>query len=99
MLMAVACSLGDEPPLPAEPALWFEGASLIVGDGSPLVENSAFLIEDGVFTWVGRLGEIEPPDRSVRVNITGKTVIPALIDAHQHFGLTNVKDGTSSKDN
>ena len=35
----------------------------------------------------------------IRVDLSGKTVVPALIDAHQHIGLTNVKDGTHSKDN
>ncbi len=33
------------------------------------------------------------------MDLTGKTVIPGLIDTHNHIGLTNVKDGTSSKDN
>ena len=33
------------------------------------------------------------------MDLSGKTVIPALIDAHQHIGLTNVKDGTHSRDN
>ncbi|MYH32105.1 MAG: amidohydrolase family protein, partial [Acidobacteria bacterium] len=39
------------------------------------------------------------PAGAGRVDLSGKTVIPALIDAHQHIGLTNVKDGTHSKDN
>lgn len=35
----------------------------------------------------------------MRVDLGGKTVIPALIDAHQHLGLTNIKAGTHSQDN
>ena len=79
--------------------MWFEGARLIVSDGGAPIENSAFLVEEGIFAWVGRQGEMEPPDGAVRVDLRGKTVIPALIDAHQHIGLTDIKDGTSSKDN
>ena len=80
-------------------ATWFEGARLIDGNGGAPIETSAFLVEDGVFAWVGRQGEREAPDGADRVDLSGKTVIPALIDAHQHIGLTNVKDGTHSKDN
>ena len=80
-------------------ATWFEGATLIDGSGGAPVGESAFLVEDGVFAWVGRQGERQAPDGAERVDLAGKTVIPALIDAHQHIGLTNVKDGTHSKDN
>ncbi len=83
----------------AQGAAWFEGALLIDGSGDPPVADSAFLVEDGAFAWVGRRGEREPPSGAARVDLAGKTVIPALIDAHQHLGLTNVKDGTHSKDN
>ena len=48
---------------------------------------------------MGSQGEREPPAGAARVDLTGRTVIPALIDAHQHIGLTNVRDGTHSRDN
>jgi len=79
--------------------MWFEGARLIVGDGSAPIESSAFLVEGNTVSWVGRQGEAEPPEGSVRVDLSGKTVIPALIDAHQHIGLTSVKDGTNLTEN
>ncbi len=99
LLLAVACSPQAGPPQSTGDAVWFEGARLIVGDGNAPIENSAFLVEDDVFTWVGRQGENQPPDGAVRVDLTGKTVIPALIDAHNHIGLTNVRERTNSKDN
>ena len=99
LLLALACSPQAGPPQATENAVWFEGARLIVGDGSAPIENSAFLVVDGVFTWVGRLGGNQPPDGAVRVDLTGTTVIPALIDAHNHIGLTNVRERTNSKDN
>ena len=87
------------PEVSREGTTWFEGARLIDGNGGAPVEASAFLIEDGVFAWVGRQGEREAPEGAPRVDLSGKTVIPALIDAHQHIGLTNVKDGSHRKDN
>ena len=96
-LLAGGCVAEQEPP--PRDATWFEGATLIDGNGGAPVERSAFLVEDGMVTWVGAQGEREAPEGAARVDLTGKTVIPALIDAHQHLGLTNVKDGTHSKDN
>jgi len=81
------------------PALWFEGARLIIGDQTPPIESSAFLVEGDAFTWVGRKGERQPPAGATRIDFTGKTVIPALIDGHNHIGLVNEKDGSNSKAN
>ena len=98
LVLPVACS-PDAGPSDMTGAVWFEGARLIVGDGNAPIENAAFLVEGDRFTWVGRQGETEPPEGSIQVDLTGKTVIPALIDGHNHVGLTNFRDGTNSKDN
>ena len=98
-LLAVTCAPVDEPPDAVGNATWFAGARLIDGSGGPPVEGSAFLVEDGVFAWVGLASDREALPGAARVDLAGKTVIPALIDAHQHIGLTNVKDGTHSPDN
>ena len=39
----------------------FEGARLITGDGSAAIENSAFVVENDLFTRVGRRGELSVP--------------------------------------
>ena len=80
-------------------AVWFEGARLIVGDASGPIDNSAFLVEGDTFTWVGRKGERQPPQGAARVDLSGKTVIPALIDGHNHIGIVNERDGSNSKAN
>ena len=99
-VLATAAGLGVAPtPAAAQEATWFEGALLIDGSGGPPVADAAFLVEGSRFAWVGRRGEREPPPGAARVDLAGKTVIPALIDAHQHLGLTNVKGGTHSKQN
>jgi imidazolonepropionase-like amidohydrolase len=80
-------------------SLWFEGARLIVGDGSAPIENAAFLVEGDAFAWVGRQGQRQPPQNAVRVDLSGETVMPSLIDGHNHIGLVNLKDGSNSKAN
>src|SRR5207248_7190199 len=66
----------------------FEGARLITGDGSAAIENSAFVVANGQFTAVGRKGQVNAPAGAMHVDLTGKTVMPAIIDAHKHFAVT-----------
>ena len=64
----------------------YEGARLITGADGPPIENSAFLVENGRFIRVGRRGEVTAPAGVQRVDLSGKTVIPGLIDGHSHIG-------------
>src|SRR2546426_577440 len=66
----------------------FEGARLITGDGSAPVANSAFVVENGRFTAVGQKGQVKAPAGAAHVDLTGKTVMPAIIDAHKHLAVT-----------
>jgi imidazolonepropionase-like amidohydrolase len=65
----------------------FEGARLIVGDSSAPVEDSAFIVENAKFSRIGKRGELEVPAGAARVDLTGKTVMPALVDSHIHIGF------------
>lgn len=98
LVSVIACT-PDAPSGAASDVLWFEGGRLIIGDGTDPIENAAFLVEGDSIAWVGRADEREAPAGAVRVDLSGKTVIPALIDGHNHIGLTDVRDGTSSKAN
>ena len=75
----------------------YEGARLITGDGGAPIERAAFLVENGRFIRVGRQGDVLAPAGAARVDLTGKTVMPALIDAHSHIGY--MKDLTSGPQN
>ena len=60
----------------------------MVGDGSVPIENATFIVDDTRFAQVGRTGDVEIPGGAVHVDLTGRTVIPALIDTHTHLGRT-----------
>src|SRR5580704_16701292 len=79
-------------------AILFEGARLIIGDGSAPVENSAFLIEGNKILKVGKKGELQLPAGAARINLAGKTVMPALVDAHTHLGWQVIKTGRIGAD-
>jgi imidazolonepropionase-like amidohydrolase len=91
-------ALALTPAVAQSPAVLFEGARLITGDGSAPIENSAFLIENAKFTKIGKKGELQPPPGAVRVDLSGKTVMPALVDAHTHLGWTVIKTGKIGAD-
>jgi len=65
----------------------YEGASLIRGDGTPAIEDSAFIVQNGTITRVGRAEDVKAPAGATRIDLTGKTVMPTLIDIHTHTGF------------
>jgi imidazolonepropionase-like amidohydrolase len=66
----------------------FEGARVIVGDGTAPLENATFVVDGARITQVGRAGQVKVPAGATRVSLAGKTVMPAIIDAHTHMGET-----------
>jgi imidazolonepropionase-like amidohydrolase len=66
----------------------FEGARLIVGDGSPPIDNATLLIDGARIVQVGAAGDVRVPPGATRVSLAGKTVMPMLIDTHVHLSPT-----------
>jgi imidazolonepropionase-like amidohydrolase len=81
----------------APAAVLFEGARLVVDARRPPLENAAFLIDGDRIVKVGKKGTVQAPAGAARVDLSGKKVIPALIDAHVHLGYQ--KDLVYSADN
>ena len=91
--LLLAMGVASEVKSQTAPIL-FEGARLITGNGGAAIENSAFVVQNNRFIAVGRRGELAAPPGAARVDLTGKTVIPALIDAHSHIGyMRNLTSG------
>ena len=63
----------------------FQGARLVLGDGG-LIEQGALLVEGDRIAEVGPADAVSAPDGAAIVDLTGRTVIPALIDSHAHIG-------------
>lgn len=66
----------------------FEGARLINGEGGAPIENASFVVDGGRFTQVGRAGDVRVGAGATRVNLAGKTVMPAIVDTHAHLSTT-----------
>jgi imidazolonepropionase-like amidohydrolase len=98
LVPALVPSLVNAQAPPPSRVTVFEGARLITGDDGPPIENSAFIVDGTLFTRVGRRGELPIPAGAARVDFTGKTVMPAKVDLHGHFGYQHPVDGTMSKE-
>ena len=101
LLVAAGCSspAANLRQAAADGVTVFEGARLIIGDGSAPIEQSAFIIENNTFAGVGKKGELQVPSRATHVDLTGKTVMPAMDDIHSHLGFLKQSDGSMSKEN
>jgi imidazolonepropionase-like amidohydrolase len=86
--VVAGCAVSARGQAPAAGAILFEGARLIAGDGRPPIENAAFVVSNGRFTQVGRTGDVKGPAGAARVNLAGKTVMPAIVDTHTHLSQT-----------
>ena len=65
----------------------YEGARLITGDTSPIIERSAILVESGRIVQVGLQGQVTAAATVPRVDLSGRTVMPTLIATHVHPGF------------
>ena len=81
----VSITATSQQPAPSA-AVLYEGSRLIIGDGSAPVESGAFLVQNGRITALGAKGAVRAPSGTTRVDLTGKTVMPAMVNAHVHFG-------------
>jgi imidazolonepropionase-like amidohydrolase len=64
----------------------YDGARLIIGDASAPIESGTFVVRGGHITAIGRKGSFKLPEGAARVDLTGKTVMPAMNNAHIHPG-------------
>ena len=101
MLVVAACSspAARQTPAATHDVTVFEGARLITGDGSAPIENSAFVVENNKFAIIGKRSELQVPPGAAHVDLTGKTVMPAMVDLHSHLGFLRQSDGSMSKEN
>jgi imidazolonepropionase-like amidohydrolase/sugar lactone lactonase YvrE len=75
---------GQAPP-PAGAVLFFEGARVITNRGA-VIDDAALVVAGGRIAAVGRRADVRAPAGAARVDLTGKTVMPALVELHSHLG-------------
>ena len=85
-IFALAISSGFADPARAQVTA-YEGARLIVGDGRT-IDSATLVVEGARIAQAGAATAVRVPAGATRVSLTGKTVMPMLIDTHTHLGRT-----------
>jgi imidazolonepropionase-like amidohydrolase len=98
VLALVGCSPKKEAAAPAGASTVLEHFTLIDGTGAAPKAGQALVIgPDGRIAWVGADADLKAPAGAETVDLTGKYLMPGLIDLHVHIG--NVVDLTQDPKN
>jgi imidazolonepropionase-like amidohydrolase len=90
-------ALAFQPSLaqaPAATTVALTGARVIEGTGRAPLEQATLLIRNARVEAVGAPAAVRIPAGAVRVDMSGKTIMPGLINAHAHLNVD--KDSTLS---
>ena len=63
----------------------FEGAEIIPVTGDP-IPDGVLVIQNGEIISVGPAGEVSIPEDAETFDVTGKVIMPGLVDSHSHIG-------------
>lgn len=63
----------------------FSSGKIIPVQGEP-IENGVLVVQDGKIAAVGKQGEVDIPDNAQKHDISGKVIMPGLVDSHSHIG-------------
>ena len=83
ILFFTPCKLGAAGNGPNAGVQAWTGARIIDGTGKPAIENATLVIRNGRILDVGT--RVKIPAGAERIDATGKTIIPGLINAHGHL--------------
>ena len=64
------------------------GFTLIDGTGRGPARNSAMVVDAGRITWIGPASSLKSPAGAEVVDLTGRFVMPGIVDLHGHLGIT-----------
>ena len=62
------------------------GATVITMNGNEVIPNATILIDRNRITYVGTGANIQIPAETRRIDVTGKYIMPGMVDAHAHIG-------------
>ena len=66
----------------------FQGFTLIDGAGRQPLANAAMIVQDGRIQWVGPKSALKAPPGAETLDLTGRFVMPGIINLHGHLGNT-----------
>ena len=100
MLLVAGIAVAACARPPAAPITAFVGARVMDGTGRAPIEDAALVVQGGRMLAVGQRSGVAIPQGADVVDLSGKTIIPGLINAHGHVGDTRgLEAGHYSEEN
>lgn len=62
----------------------FTGARIITMEGDKVIENGTIVVRENKIEAIGKTGEVEIPKDAKVIDVTGKTIMPGMVDVHAH---------------
>jgi imidazolonepropionase-like amidohydrolase len=62
------------------------GARVIDGTGAAPIANATILVTNGRIERIGPTASLKVPAGAARIDVSGRTIIPGLVNAHGHLG-------------
>src|SRR5688572_12601872 len=69
------------------------GATLVDGRGGPVVPNASIIVREGRIVCAGTRVACPPPTGAEVMDISGRWIMPGIVDAHVHYSQTGWADG------
>jgi imidazolonepropionase-like amidohydrolase len=89
VVLASLCLVGLMLDTARPAAMVLKNVTLIDGTGAAPVRAAAVVVDGGRVSWAGPLDRLKAPAGAQNIDLSGKYVIPGLIDAHVHLGLVH----------
>lgn len=86
--LGAACSTRTEAPAAPPDTAVLTNFTLIDGTGSDPVASAAMIVKSGRIDWVGPAAELKAPEGAPVTDLSGKYVMPGIINLHGHLGNT-----------
>ncbi len=84
--MAETVSIPLVVPMPRpEGSVALTGARVVTMRGDEVLEDATIVVTENRISAIGASGSVEVPEGARLVDVSGKTIIPGLIDAHAHI--------------
>lgn len=80
LLLLLPCLVVGQPQ-----AQVFRGAK-IIPIASNEIDNGVLIVQNGKISAVGEAGDIDIPSNANVIDVSGKVIMPGLVDSHSHIG-------------
>ncbi|MEK6283884.1 MAG: amidohydrolase family protein [Acidobacteriota bacterium] len=90
---ALLCVVAPSVHAQGENSQAFVGAQLISINGAP-IQNGVMVVSRGKIVAVGSRGAVTIPAGAQVIDVTGRVIMPGLVDTHSHIGGGSGADGS-----